>query len=50
MKKELEYQLKVSKLDNSKIEEVMKKEFEDAKVKINDKDLKGILETSSASK
>lgn len=50
MRKELEYQLKVSKIDNTKIEEVMKKEFEDAKVKINDKELKGILETSSASK
>ncbi|MED4768089.1 peptidylprolyl isomerase [Cytobacillus firmus] len=50
MKNELEYQIKVSKIDNTKIEKVMNKEFEDAKVKINDKDLKGILATSSDSK
>lgn len=47
MKKELEYQIKVSKIDNSKIQEILDKELKDAKVEIKDKDLKGILETES---
>lgn len=47
MEKELEYQIKVSKIDNSKIQEVLEKELKDAKVEVKDKDLKGILETES---
>ncbi|MCM3668991.1 peptidylprolyl isomerase [Mesobacillus maritimus] len=50
MKKELEYQLKVSKIDNTKVLEVMEKEVKDAEVEIKDKDLEGIFETTSTQK
>lgn len=50
MKKELEYQLKLSKIDNTMVQKVMEKEIKDAKVEIKDKDLEGIFETTSTQK
>ncbi|MBS4188768.1 peptidylprolyl isomerase [Bacillus sp. FJAT-49705] len=47
MKKQMEYEVKVSKLDPEKIQKAMERELKDANVKINDKDLKGIIETSN---
>ncbi|MED3572491.1 peptidylprolyl isomerase [Cytobacillus praedii] len=47
MKKEMEYEVKVSKLDGATIEKAMERELKDAKVKINDKDLKDILKSST---
>lgn len=48
MKDQMEYELKVSKLDADKIQKAMERELKDANVKINDKDLKSILETPEA--
>ncbi|MEH7126094.1 peptidylprolyl isomerase [Bacillus sp. JJ1503] len=48
MKEKMEYDLKVSKLDADKIQKAMERELKDANVKINDKDLKSILETPEA--
>lgn len=45
MKKEIEYQVKISKLSNEVIAETMQREMKDAKVEVKDKDLKGILGT-----
>jgi foldase protein PrsA len=50
MKKEIEYQVKVSKLSNEVIAETMQREMKDAKVEVKDKDLKGILGTDAAAK
>lgn len=50
MKDELEYQIKLSKIDNSKVQEVLKKEIKDAKVEVKDEDLKEIFETESTTK
>ena len=47
MKKAMEYELKVSKLDGATIEQAMERELKDANVKINDKDLKNILKSST---
>ena len=47
MKKDLEYQVKVSKIDNEQIEKVMKKELKEANVEIKDKDLKNTFGTDS---
>ncbi|WP_019240379.1 MULTISPECIES: peptidylprolyl isomerase [Bacillus] len=47
MKKDLEYQVKVSKIDNEQIEKVMKKELKEANVEIKDKDLKNTFGTNS---
>lgn len=47
MKNELEYNIKVSKIDDSKIQEILQKELKDANVEIKDEDLKGLLETAS---
>ncbi|WP_108672416.1 peptidylprolyl isomerase [Peribacillus acanthi] len=44
MKKELEYQIKVSKIDDNLVKEVMTKEIKVAKVEVMDKELKGIFE------
>jgi len=44
MKDEVVYKVKVSKLDGTIINEAMERELKDANVKINDKDLKGVLE------
>lgn len=48
MKKEMEYDLKVSKLDPETVQKAMERELKDAKVKINDKDLKDILKNPEA--
>ena len=48
MKEKMEYELKVSKLDADKIQKAMERELKDANVKVNDKDLKSILETPEA--
>lgn len=49
MKDEMEYQLKVSKLDSTSIQSAMERELKDANVKINDKDLEGVITDSSTS-
>ncbi|MFS0782979.1 peptidylprolyl isomerase [Bacillus sp. 1P06AnD] len=49
MKKDLEYQVKVSKIDNEKIQKVMNKELKKADVKVNDKDLKDAFKAQSTS-
>ncbi|MFT9599073.1 peptidylprolyl isomerase [Mesobacillus sp.] len=46
MKSELEYQVKLSKIDQTKAQEVMQKELKDAGLVIKDKDLKGLLSNS----
>ncbi|NMD72037.1 peptidylprolyl isomerase PrsA [Bacillus sp. DNRA2] len=43
MKKEVEYQVKVSKLDSETIQKVIDKEIKAANVKIKDKDLEGVI-------
>lgn len=48
MKKELEHELKVSKLDADSVQKAMEREMEAAKVNIKDKDLKGVLDTEKA--
>ncbi|WP_042353602.1 peptidylprolyl isomerase [Bacillus rubiinfantis] len=50
MKKEIEYKVKVSKIDNNKVQQVMDRELKDAKVEVMDNDLKGILKKGTASK
>jgi foldase protein PrsA len=45
MKKEIEYELKVSKLDGEKVQKVMEEELKEADVKIEDKDLKDALKS-----
>lgn len=47
MKKDIENELKVSKLDQETMEKAMQKEIKDADVKINDKDLKDLFKTSN---
>jgi len=46
MAKELEYQLKLSKIDQSKAQDILQKELKDAGLVVKDKDLKGILADS----
>ncbi|QED47127.1 peptidylprolyl isomerase [Cytobacillus dafuensis] len=46
MKDQMEYEVKVSKLDQEKVQKALDRELKDANVKINDKDLKGIIETT----
>ncbi|WP_210364667.1 peptidylprolyl isomerase [Bacillus sp. REN3] len=48
MKDKLEYELKMSKIDASKIQETLQEELKDADVKVKDKELKGVLETPEA--
>ncbi|MBT2678075.1 peptidylprolyl isomerase [Bacillus sp. ISL-35] len=48
MKDKLEYDLKLAQLDSNKIQEVLKRELDAAKVKIKDKDLKGAAEFPEA--
>lgn len=43
MKKEVEYQVKVAKLDSETIQKVIDKEIKAANVKIKDKDLEGVI-------
>jgi len=47
MKKDLEYELKVSKIDNETMEKALQRELKDAGVKVKDKDLKDTFDTSS---
>ncbi|MBP2241073.1 foldase protein PrsA [Cytobacillus eiseniae] len=47
MKEQIEYDVKVSKLDGEIINKAMERELKDANVKINDKDLKEILSSST---
>jgi len=47
MKEDIEYELKVSKIDQATMETVMQKEIKDADVKVNDKDLKDTFKSSS---
>lgn len=46
MKDELEYKLKVSKLDQAIVQKAMDRELKDAGVKIKDKELEGVLNKS----
>jgi len=46
MKEKMEYEVKVSKLDQEKIQKAMERELKDANVKIKDKDLKNIIGTT----
>lgn len=48
MKAEIEQQLKVSKIDNTKMTETLQKELKNANVKISDKDLNGFMQTEEA--
>lgn len=48
MKEQMEYDLKVSKLDGTVIQEAMERELKNAKVKVNDNDLKSIIQEDKA--
>ncbi|WP_163101702.1 peptidylprolyl isomerase [Peribacillus alkalitolerans] len=48
MKKEIEYEIKISKLDSEKVQKVMDLELKDADVEIKDKDLKDALKAPAA--
>jgi foldase protein PrsA len=48
MKEDLEYELKLSKIDQTKIQEVLERELKAADVEVKDKDLKGALEFPEA--
>ena len=47
MKEDIEYELKVSKLDQAAMEKAMQDEVKEADVKIKDKDLDGLFDTSN---
>ncbi|MED2940170.1 peptidylprolyl isomerase [Cytobacillus horneckiae] len=47
MKEEMEYEIKVSKLDGVKIQEAMTRELKDADVQVKDEDLKDLFETET---
>ncbi len=49
MKKDLEYQVKVSKIDTEKIQKVMEKELKKNDVKVKDKDLKDAFKAQESS-
>ncbi|MDQ0268943.1 peptidylprolyl isomerase [Cytobacillus purgationiresistens] len=48
MKKEMEYDVKVSKLDGTVIQEAMDRELKEADVKVNDKELKDLFNPEKA--
>lgn len=48
MKKQMEYEVKSSKLTSEDINKAMQRELKDANVKVNDKDLKDALNTETA--
>jgi len=48
VKDEMEKQLKTSKLDQASVQKAMDKEMKDANVKINDKDLQGVIQGTDA--
>ncbi|KKK35994.1 peptidylprolyl isomerase [Mesobacillus campisalis] len=45
MKEELEYELKLTKVDATQLQATLQDELKDANVKIKDKDLQGVMET-----
>ncbi|MFS0634637.1 peptidylprolyl isomerase [Mesobacillus foraminis] len=49
MKADLEYELKLSKVDAAKMQETLQQELKDADVKIKDKDLEGVMPSESKS-
>lgn len=50
MKADIEHEVKVSKIDNAAMSETLQKELKDAKVKVNDKDLKAIIQDDTQAK
>lgn len=47
MKDDLEYELKLSKVDSTKLQETLQNELKNADVKIKDKDLEGVMQSGS---
>lgn len=47
MREDLEYEIKMSKVDTAKLQETLQQELKDAKVKVKDKDLEGVMQTES---
>jgi foldase protein PrsA len=45
MKEELEYELKLTKVDATQLQATLQDELKDANVKIKDKDLQGVMES-----
>lgn len=50
VKSDIEYDLKVEKIDQGKVQDILANELKDAKVKVKDKDLEDAVSTSSESK
>ncbi|MDP1418307.1 peptidylprolyl isomerase [Peribacillus simplex] len=50
MKKDLEYDLKVAQIDQTKVQDILNSEVKKADVKINDKDLKDAITSGDATK
>ncbi|MBB6443466.1 peptidylprolyl isomerase [Bacillus benzoevorans] len=48
VKDEMEYQLKLSKIDQASVQKAMDNEMKSANVKINDKDLQGVIQGTDA--
>ncbi len=48
VKDDMEYQLKLTKLDNESVQKAMDNEMKESNVKINDKELKGIVQDDTA--
>ena len=49
VKSDLEYDLKVEKIEQDKVQDILAKELKDANVKVKDKDLEGAVSTSEKS-
>jgi len=47
MREDLEYELKLAKVDSAKLQESLQQELKDAKVDIKDKDLSGVVQAQS---
>jgi foldase protein PrsA len=47
MREDLEYELKLAKVDSAKLQESLQQELKDAKVDIKDKDLEGVVQAQS---
>ena len=50
MKKDLEYDLKVAQIDQTKVQDILNSEVKKADVKIKDKDLKDAITSGDAAK
>lgn len=50
MKKDLEYDLKVAQIDQTKVQDILDAEVKKADVKINDKDLKDAITSGGTTK